>query len=89
MMIIIWIYSILVSLMPVFGWNRYCYRALLYTGSLDRSSETGFPLHILITEFFVPIIVLIVCYIRILIQLKKNSDRMRAISSLKDENSAL
>ena len=72
--------------MPVFGWSAYHYQSLQYTCTLNVSLEDSFPIFIATTEFIIPMILISFCYGAIFINLRRNSRRMRCVSSVQDAN---
>ncbi|EDV22896.1 uncharacterized protein TRIADDRAFT_58578 [Trichoplax adhaerens] len=74
----IWIYSILDSLMPIFGWNRYIFQPLEFSCLPDWLSVSGasYVMFALIADTIIPSILIGLCYIVIYIVIARNAKRM-------------
>lgn len=77
--ICIWIYSVLDSLMPVFGWNRYIFQPLEFACLPDYLSVSGasYIWFGLIVDTIIPLAILGLCYVIIFAVIIKNAHKMR------------
>ncbi|XP_070554714.1 5-hydroxytryptamine receptor 1D-like [Ptychodera flava] len=71
-----WLQALVCSCCPVFGWGRYDYIPARFACSVDWTVSPSFTLFILATCFVFPIIVLLVCYGRILRVARQHARRI-------------
>ncbi|RDD42762.1 rhodopsin [Trichoplax sp. H2] len=77
----IWIYSNIIALLPIIGWNRYRYQANEIACLPDWYYESSYPLFVTICDVIIPLTILFYCYVAIYITMKKTSRRFRDVSN--------
>ncbi|EDV22722.1 Tachykinin-like peptides receptor 86C [Trichoplax sp. H2] len=71
--IIIWIYSLVHSLLPIIKWNRYFYHKKEFACVPDYKYELTYPLFCVIADFLIPQIIINYCYLKIYLIARNNS----------------
>ncbi|GMR62384.1 hypothetical protein PMAYCL1PPCAC_32579, partial [Pristionchus mayeri] len=78
--VIVWVLSIMISVPPIIGWNDWTAKKLVETCEL--SSEKLFVLYSASGSFFVPLLVMVVVYVKIFISARQRIRTNRGRSAL-------
>lgn len=71
------IWSLLIALLPVIGWSSYSWSLGSSVCKFSFTEETGFVFLLIISNFLVPFITMLFCYIRVFVVLRRHQKQLR------------
>eukprot|EP00794_Sanderia_malayensis_P019021 gene19021-20933_t len=83
MICVTWIWALVVSMLPVIGWNEYLWTPGSSVCKFSLTKETGFAFLLGLTSFLIPFATMLVCYVRVYLVLRRHK---RQLAKWKDKD---
>ena len=76
MITVIWIWSLTIGMLPIFGWSSYSWSLGSSVCKFSFTEEKGFVVLLILSCFLVPVITMLFCYISVFVVLRKHHKQL-------------
>ena len=74
---VVWLWSIIMAILPVLGWNEYSHSAYSSQCKMSFSKDGGYVLLAAVTCFVIPLTVMFYCYLRVFIKVRHHRQQLQ------------
>ena len=76
MIAVIWVWSLAIGMMPIFGWSSYSWAPGSSVCKFSFTEEKGFVVLLILSCFLLPVVTMLFCYINVFVVLRKHHKQL-------------